>query len=175
LFNINQTDRILIDPSLILTAPGESDLRRDPFVADLSTCKIQTKTIQWPIALFSYKHTPQQAPTPEEVSQTLTELLVTLPVDFNYTLAQISKETGIDFYKYRNGQSCPGVKSLITGFHAMNLDPAWVCQLVSCMGKGIITYKQTCQILEHWDKCEQYAEGRLEEIVKRLLEITEEQ
>jgi hypothetical protein len=59
-------------------------------------------------------------PAIKSVNQVVTDLFVSLPADLGLTYAQVSKDSGIDFYKYRNGGSVPSVKSLVDGFSSLN-------------------------------------------------------
>lgn len=109
-------------------------------------------------------------PEPETVTQIVTDLLTSLPADLNLTISQISKDSGVDLYKYQNGKSVPGIKSMVGAFNAMDRCPAWALILACSVAKGNITLEQARSVLKNWDSINGYAEGRVEEIINRMIE-----
>jgi hypothetical protein len=111
-------------------------------------------------------------PAIESVTQVVTDLFVSLPSDLGLTYAQVSKDSGIDFYKYRNGGSVPSIKSLVDGFSSLNRPPDLAFFLARNVVDQTITFDQARLVLKDWDLCKKYAEGRIEELLKRIMEIT---
>jgi hypothetical protein len=110
--------------------------------------------------------------SPESVVQVLRNLLLSMPADQNLSISQISKDSGIDFYKYQKGGSVPSIKSMVTGFNSMDCCPEWAFLVACRVVKGTLTFDQARAILSDWHLYKGYAEGRMEEIIKRMVEMS---
>jgi len=112
---------------------------------------------------------------PGSVEQVLKDLLMSLPPDLNMSLSQISKDSGIDFYKYKKGGSIPCISSLVAGFTAMNRSPDWAFLLACNVVRGNLTFDEARSVLRNWHVCKGYAEGRIEEVLMRMVEMSGEE
>jgi hypothetical protein len=108
-------------------------------------------------------------PAVKDVAQVVTDLFVSLPSDLGLTYTQVGKDSGIDFYKYRNRCSVPSIKSLVDGFSVLNRPLDLVFFLARNVVDQTITFDQVRSVLKDWDLCKGYAEGRNEELLKRIV------
>jgi len=112
--------------------------------------------------------------SPGKVADILTELLLSLPVDQHQTIAQINREAGVDLYKYHKGGSVPGIKAVVAGFTSMKRCPGWALLLACQVSDGTMTLQQARRVLKNWDKCQGYADGKMEEMISRMVEMAEQ-
>jgi hypothetical protein len=61
-----------------------------------------------------------------ETATVIANLMAKLPARLNRTVSEINKQTGINLYKYKNGDTFPLISTYLSFCLSLNLDPGFI-------------------------------------------------